>query len=141
MTASKTGSGSVELGSVVYGDRTFSAEFRLRLPKGGQRRARYRERRTEQGEIAYFGLEIDLDDNLEGNVFREQGGNAIGAVFAKQRGRSLPFGHTLGDTIRKHFSPEMVQAFGDFLQSEGYSFASLLWDDALAMTSSDDAKK
>lgn len=126
----------MELGSVVYGDRTFTAEFKLKLPGGEQRKAKYNERKTEEGALAYFGLELDLDENLEGNIFREQGGNSVGAVFTKQKGRSLPFGHSLGDTIVERYGPELTQAFTDFLESEGYSFTKLLWEDALAMRSS-----
>ena len=136
MTAgSKTGSGLVELGDVVSEDRNFSAEFKLNLPGGEHRRVKYSERKTEDGAIAYFGLVIDLDDNLEGNIFREGSGNSVGAVFTKQKGRSLPFGHTLGDTIVDRLGQETVDAFTAFLQNEGYSFACLLWEDALAMRS------
>ena len=124
----------VETGAVVLKERSKKAEFRLNLETGEQRMVRYSERKRQDGTIGYIGLEIDLGGNLEGTIFKERGGNSVCAVFTREREKSLPFGKSLGDSIKKNYSPEIIQVFADFLNREGYSFARILWEEALTMT-------
>ena len=125
----------VEAGPAVRKERSNKAEFRLHMETGEQRIVRYSERRKEDGTIGYIGLEIDLGSNLLGTIFKERGGESVCAVFTRERDKSLPFGKSLGDSIRENYSPELVQAFADFLNQEGYSFARILWEEALTKTS------
>jgi hypothetical protein len=124
----------VEAGPAVRSERTNKFEFRIKMESGEQRIVRYSERKREDGNIGYIGLEIELGGNLEGTIFKERGGDSVCAVFTRERNKSLPFGKSLGDSIRENYSPELVQAFADFLNQEGYSFARILWEEALTMT-------
>jgi hypothetical protein len=122
----------VELGEVSFKENSMSTEFILKLASGEYRRVIYSERKLPDGTVGFFGMELELGGELEGNIFREGSNYSVGAVFAKQRGRSLPYGMSLGDAIRKRYGKELIEAFTEFLKSEGYSYASILWEDALA---------
>jgi hypothetical protein len=123
--------GLIELGDVSYKESSHSTEFLLKLANGEYRRIVYSERKLADGTVGFFGLELELGGGLEGNIFQEGGGYSVGAVFSRQRGRSLPYGMSLGDAIRKRYGKELIQAFTEFLEKEGYSYASILWADAL----------
>jgi hypothetical protein len=122
-------------GPVAIKERTTKVEFRLKVETGEQRMVRYSERKREDGSIGYIGLEIDLGGNLQGTIFKERGGNSVSAVFTRERDKSLPFGKSLGDSIRETYSPEIVQSFAEYLNREGHSFARILWEEALTVTS------
>ena len=136
--ATETGKQSelVALGPVDFQERSLTARFSLKLPGGAHRMVKYTERKKPDSSIAFMGLEIDLGPDMVGNVFREGGEKSVGAVFMKQRGRSLPFGVSLGDAIRGHYSPALIEMFSEFLEKEGYTFAGILWEDALKLTGS-----
>jgi hypothetical protein len=124
----------VEAGPVVRGEKTNKVEFRIKMEDGEQRTVRFSERKKPDGGIGYIGLEIELGGELLGSIFKERGGEPVCAVFTRERDRSLPFGKMLGDSIRENYSEELVGAFAEFLNREGYTFARLLWEEALTVT-------
>ncbi len=124
----------VEAGPVVRKERTITAEFYIKMEDGERRRVRFSERKREDGTLGYIGLEIDLGGNLQGTIFKERGGESVSAVFTREKDRSLPFGKMLGDTMQANYEPEVIRGFAEYLNREGYSFARILWEEALTMT-------